>query len=372
MLAFNQFQDLQKSSNIADRYRLQQIQYPQKSVYSHLVGYPPVVQHLAAVFAVLVKWDFNAVREHQGAIAGFVTQLCNPTKNGSPVEYTNKQISRGLHTLKKLGFLIIPNQLTRESINKKHSKIYFFDDTFKTLLEHAGDRKVSYISPRSQKEPTFKGSYSTFNSKKGHAPVITSNIETEKPRVKNIKNIPGARERSAPQQIISAQQKNNPGKPLRRDLKKIQRQILQWLGGCEILTGQTEAITLAAKFLDHQNADPVVFWVSRWSRLLKSEKSHATRQIIKALRNISPAPNKSKPFKPAMASAVQVDTVPALPPDFDVQAFQAGLLMDKPYTGPGQTFIKKFHAGDETTQELMLIDLQQKIKGGKIKDLLFD
>jgi hypothetical protein len=372
MLAYNQFQNLQKSSNIADRYRLEQIQYPQKTVYSHLVGYPPVVQHLAAVLAVLVKWNYNAIREHQSALAGFVTQLCNPTKNGSPVEYTNKQISRGLHTLKKLGFLIIPNQLTRESINKKHSKIYFFDDTFKTLLEHAGDRKVSYISPRSQKEPTFKSSCSTINSKKGHAPVITSNIETAKPRVENIKNIPGARERSAPQQIISAQQKNNPGKPLRRDLKKIHLQIIHWLGGCEILTGQTEAIMLTAKFLEHQHADPVVFWVSRWSRLLKSEKSNATRQIIKSLRNISPAKRQPKPTKPVTASAVQVDTVPVFPPGFDVQSFLAGLLLDKPYTGPGQTFIKRFRAGDETTQELMQIDLQQKIKTGKIKDLLFD
>lgn len=381
MLAYNQFQELQKSSNIAGRYRLEQIQYIQRSVFSHLLKQTEIVNNLAAVLAVLVKWEYTAVREYQGALADLVTELCQPTKNGIRVSYSKRQIEIALKTLQKLGYLIIPRQLTRQSINQKHSKIYFFHSSFNDLLEYPKDEKVSHISPPSRVTRTFKGIHPTdpvnsvtpcFNSNKCHAPEVINNIETPNPRVKNIKNIPETRERTTPQKIISSQQNNITGKPIRKDLKKIQRQVLQWISGCQILSGQKEAISLAAKFLEHQNADPVVFWVSRWPRLLNSEKSHATRQIIKALRNISPAPNKSKPYQPAPESTVQVDTVPVLPPDFDVEAFLAGLLLDKPYTGPGQTFIKRFRAGDETTQELMQIDLQQKIKVGKIKDLLFD
>jgi hypothetical protein len=122
------------SPRTADRYRLQKIQFPQNKAYTIFRGFRPVVQDLAAILLVLVKWDYDRLCEFQGALADIVTAKCKPVHpvTKAQITYTERQIRGALKTLEKEGYLIIPRSVSRE---EKLAKIYGFTANFRSLLD---------------------------------------------------------------------------------------------------------------------------------------------------------------------------------------------------------------------------------------------
>jgi hypothetical protein len=155
---------------------------------------------------------------------------------------------------------------------------------------------------------------------------------------------------------------------LPKDLSPIQRQIIHWLSGCSLLTGQAESIKLCGDFLSRCDDEQIGYWVKRWPAMTKAEKSFAVRQLIGSLRNLPPAVTSTPP---SVAASLSTDPCPEsevntkLPPKFEIDRFRAALLMGAPYDGPGRRFIDRFRAADSTTQDLMLADFQTRLKTGK-------
>jgi len=418
---------------IADRYRFQQIQYVQNAVYMHFRSQRPVLADLAATLAVLVYWKYDGFKEYQGALADHVTRICNPVnRKGEPVTYSKKQITDALKDLEHMGYIIIPRKLTRQSIDEKHSKTIIFKPSYAELLinpkpkpvpnsenfepseeipnltepkplapeifeyltsnespmeviEGGDPSSLSHISPplRSQetyKEPISNNYNNTLvttcnNINNNRAFEIYNNKETTKPRDEVIENHTEkkySRTRTEPQKIIASVQPKRPQKKqkaLKKDLNRVHKQIIHWLAGCSLLTGEEEAIILTARFLEMANDERLQYWIQRWSKFFKkdtSEKSWAVRQIIVLLRDMKPVQTDTAGETPNTPPPP-----PTLPPDFDVERFQKAIEMkDFSYKGRGAGFVKRFHNSDATYQKMMLGQLSQRLKNGTLAEFL--
>jgi hypothetical protein len=384
------------SPRTADRYRLQQIQFPQSRAYAIFRGFRPVVQDLAAILLVLVKWDYDRFCEFQGALADLVTAKCQPVHpvTKEPIEYTDRQIRGALKTLEKEGYIIIPRSVARE---EKLAKIYGFTSTFKALLNNpvalpvvelagdAGDAGAKKSTGDSISKPVPGGSKRCDNSPLRPKPAVSettgnnSTLPNSQLSVVNIKE-----SRAIDRTSRDRFEKNSTGgdsqpkktvysrSQLPKDLSPIQRQMIHWLSGCSLLTGQAESIKLCGDFISRPDEEQIAYWVQRWPELGKSEKSFAVRQLIRALRNLPPAVTYTPPSVTAVLSTdpgPELGSDPKLPPQFELSQFRAALLFSKPYDGPGQAFIERFRESDQPTQDLMMMDLQRRIK---TKQPLFD
>lgn len=370
------------SPRTADRYRFQQIKFPQNRAYAIFRGFRPVVQDLAATLLVLVKWDYGRFCEFQGALADIVTAKCKPIHpvTKEPITYTERQIRGALKTLEKEGYIIIPRSVSRE---EKLAKVYRFTTNFKALLDDppvrelasAGAGAAGVEAPRetppemcdnSLLRPSPAMSETTrenSNSPRSLLPVvkIKESRAIDRTSRDDIEKISKGKGDAQPKKTVYSRSQ------LPRDLSPIQRQMIHWLAGCSLLTGQAESIKLCGDFLSRCDDEQIGYWVKRWPAMTNAEKSFAVRQLIGALRNLPPAvssPPSDTAFFSTDPGPESVSTS-KLPPQFELDRFRAALLMGTSYDGPGRGFIDRFRSADSTTQDLMLADFQTRLKTGR-------
>jgi DNA-binding PadR family transcriptional regulator len=356
--------DLISDSRCADRYTLSKIQFTQQRAYTHFRGQRAVVQDLASVLLVLSKWGYDRFCEYQDALADLVTKLCKPinSKINAPITYTGRQIRGALKTLEDEGYLSIPRTVSRE---ERLAKIYRFNPKFialtaKTLKMCDTDllRRKPAMSEITRFDKFSDPQNSVFNTNESRAIDLTTRDD--------LGNIPDGGD-AQPKKVVYSRTK------LKRDLTPVQRQIVHWLAGCAMVTGQNEAITLCGDFVARCGSDEQIgYWVSTWPELTNSERSFAIRQLIGVLRS-HPTVTNIKPRQAMDVSAVlptyaSPEPVDESDPPPNLDRFRAALLTGASYAGPGQKFLLDFRAADDTTQELMLLDLQQKLKNGKFVD----
>lgn len=337
----------------ADRHAFRKIDYPQKIAYAHFRGFRPVVQDLAAVLLVLVRWDYSKFCEFQGAIADIVSDICRPInpKTKQPIRYTDRQIRGALKTLEESGFLSIPRTVSRE---ERLAKIYRFTPAFFDLVKESPIkvcdkdllRPARALSENTKSDRVTENLDSGFNIKQSRAIDRTSRV--------NVENIDHGD--AQPKKSVSSRT------TLPRDLSPVLRQIVHWLSACSMLTGQKEAITICGAFLERQSDEQISQWVHDWPEMIPAERSFTVRQIIGYLRGLSPAVFSAD----CTYTPESIDDEPTHKPAFDVDRFRAALLLGEPYDGPGRGFIARFRSADEDTKELMSLDLQTKIKTGSL------
>src|SRR4030042_256752 len=151
---------------------------------------------------------------------------------------------------------------------------------------------------------------------------------------------------------------------LPRDISPVHRQIVHWLAGCAMLSGQSEAITLCGAFMCHHNDEQIGYWVNTWPDMTKSEKSFAVRQLIGALTALPSAAVTHNNTEAADCPPAVRQSVGDNPPH-DYDRFRAALIFGGAYEGPRADFIDRFRAADDTMKEFMLLDFQTKMKAGK-------
>lgn len=334
----------------ADRHAFKKIEYPQKIAYAHFRGFRPVVQDLAACLLVLVKWDYARFCEFQGAIADIVSDICRPinARTKEPIRYTDRQIRGALKTLEDSGFVSIPRTVSRE---EKLAKVYRFTPAFFALVHESPVKMCDKDLLRPSRalfectkpDRVTENQDSGFNTKQSRAIDQTSRV--------NVSNM--SHGDAQPKKAVYSRT------TLSRDLSPVLRQIVHWLSGCSMLSGQREAITLCGAFLEFQSDEQIAQWVDNWPAMISAERSFTVRQIVGYLRSLSPAVFSAD----STYSPESIDE-PTHTPAFNIDRFRAALLSGKPYDGPGKGFIDRFRAADEFNKELMLLDLQTKIKTG--------
>jgi len=352
------------------------------------------LQDLAGVLLVPAGWDYQRFCEYQGALADHVTQTCRPVHptTGEAVEYTERQIRGALKTLEQEGYIYIPRTVSRE---EKLAKVYSFKQAFLDILNgsplksielepvdasvdasvDAGASSPAPCSPAREVEtakmcdnsllrPNRALSDSTGNN-------TTSDSQSYGVNIKESRAID--RTKRDPNEKISSGGDSQAKKTvysrshLARDLSPIQRQMVHWLAGCDMLTGQAESIRLCGDFLSRCDTNSNIgYWVQTWPEMTKSEKSFAIRQLVGALRQLPPAAPPLPPDEDLTSGSSEPESDPQIPPQFEISRFRAALFFGETYDGPGQDFISRFRAADQNLQDCMLADLQIKIKTGKI------
>ncbi len=338
----------------ADRHAFKKIDYSQKIAYAHFRGYRPVVQDLASILLVLVRWDYSKFCEFQGAIADIVSDKCRPInpKTKQPIRYTERQIRGALKTLEDAGFISIPRTVSRE---EKLAKIYRFNSSFFALVQESPIkvcdkdllRPIRSVTECTKLDRVTENLNSGFNIKQSRAIDQTSRV--------NVSNMDHGD--APPRKSIYSRS------TLPRDLSPVLRQIVHWLSACSMLTGQKEAITLCGAFLELQSDEQISQWVNNWPAMIPAERSFTIRQIVGFLRGLPSAVSS------ADCITYSPESIDEPTHTFSVDRFRAALLLGEPYEGPGKAFISKFRTADEDMKELMLLDLQAKIKSG---NMIFD
>lgn len=350
----------------ADRYTLSKIKYAQNIAYAHFRGYRPVVQDLASILLVLARWDYTRVCEFQDALADLVSSICKPIHptTKEPISYSGRQIRGALKTLEDAGYLSIPRTVSRE---EKLAKTYRMNPSFISIV------KTSPIKIVPDEDMCD-------NSILRRPPAMSDHSRADKaPEIPKSGFIPQSRavECSARDDRNIYMDDAEPKRAvysrsvLRRDLPSAYRQIVHWIAGCNMLTGQREAITLCGEFLSRANdGGQVAYWVEKWPEMTKSERAFAVRQLIGVLRAFPSAIGLDPAHCQSIADVAPASPEPGTPMLFppNVDRFRAALFFHEPYEGPGQKFVEKFRSADTDTQDLMLADLQIAVKNGKFVD----
>lgn len=341
----------------ADRYTISKIDYPQRCAYAHFRGYRPVVQDTAALLLVLAKWDYSRVCEFQGALADEVSEKCKPINPATkePIRYTGRQIRGALKTLEAEGYLTIPRAVSRD---ERLAKAYRFTPAFFAILEESPLKMCDKHLPRPGRAMT--------EIPKSDRVISNSDIPVV------IKNESRAIDRTSRDNLVKTNRAEDtqPKKTvysraiLPRDISPVHRQIVHWLAGCAMLSGQSEAITLCGAFMCHHNDEQIGYWVNTWPDMTKSEKSFAVRQLIGALRALPSAAVTHNNTEAADCPPAVRQSVGDNPPH-DYDRFRAALIFGGAYEGPRADFIDRFRAADDTMKEFMLLDFQTKMKAGK-------
>jgi hypothetical protein len=320
-----------------------------------------VVQDTAALLLVLAKWDYSRVCEFQGALADEITAKCKPANptTKEPIQYTGRQIRGALKTLENEGYLTIPRAVSRD---ERLAKVYRFTPAFFAILEKSPVKMCDKHLPR----PGRAMSEITKSDR------VISNSDI--PVV--IKNESRAIDRTSRDNLVKTNRAEDtqPKKTvysraiLPRDISPVHRQIVHWLAGCAMLSGQRESIILCGEFLSRRDEEQIGYWVQTWPDMAKSEKSFVIRQLIGVLRALPSAADvthnntEAADFPPAVRGSVEANP----PPDYD--RFRTALLFGGPYDGPRRDFIEQFRIANEDMKELMLLDFQTKMRIGKFFD----
>jgi hypothetical protein len=346
------------SDRCADRYTIGKIDFGQRCAYAHFRGFRSVVQDTAALLLVLAKWDYSRFCEFQEALADAVSDKCRPIDpiTKKPIRYTGRQVRGALKTLEAEGYLIIPRSVSRD---ERLAKTYRFHRKFYEILDKSPvnvcDKHLLRPAPAVSEIPR-----SHIVSSNSQNPVVIKNESRADDRTSRDAVVKTIRAEDAhPKKTVYSRA------ALPRDLSPVHRQIVHWLAGCAMLSGQAEAITLCGAFMSRRDDEQIGYWVQTWPEMTKAEKSFAVRQLIGVLRALPSAAavthnnTDAADCPPAVRESVGDNP----PPDYD--RFRTALIFGGAYDGPRADFLAKFRSADDTMKELMLLDFQTKMKNGK-------